>query len=1091
MSATPCAAASDPDPRVEELRLAIALNGGVSLAVWMGGCAVELDRARRAGESQDHPRVYDSLCRCLGRQLVVDILTGTSAGGINGALLGAAMVKGRRLDPTFIRDRWVQLGDLGKLLHDPDETAPTALMDGQMFHRELLQTFQGILGDDEDAPGYAESAIPGEADPRMLVPSLDITMTDVRGVERRFRDSWGGELIAKEHRPRFEFREAQQFTGKTLAAAARTTASFPVAFEPWRVEGNAKSLAGLPGPTFGIDGGLLDNAPIRAALDLIPTRPATSLVRRYFCYVNADPTVSEETAIGDPPTLAQVGGYVFSLPREAPLVDHLYAVRGAVERSRRSEKVQTDLLHTDLTKLEAVAEAIFESYTRRRTMESLEELLPEPSDATAMRELLEETGGELPWIPRAWQPGKEPRWEWGLRPAQRILHLLLDLLRPAIKKAGEEEGHGGSKADQEKREERRRVLLKTRIDIDAELARLGEARDRVTEPSNLDDPSHFEQKGAGQRVNEAAEEATEQAAKARKAVLAGADAMRACMEKNPDLFPPRTTRALFGPRWPACDHRLHFLRRTLAIEVVRRAFATEADIESAEELHFVQLTPDAPSPIFSARPLRVPGPKSARQKLTGIGLGHFAGFYRRSWRVNDYMWGRLDAAARIVDFLLDMPSGDVGEGVSDGPETRARKRAGLLTEALLQSAGTDASWHLDEVRDGQADGKEATGTLKEWLTTTISAELSAAEGKDGGSLPVTRVLFQRAAQIEVLREELSALREESKKDAKLGSSAKPLELGGRAPADGMRDEVRAIRELYRDGGSLPKELTAPGEEVSNLGLQTITRALFVSLSALRTAKMPLAKHFGTVRPTLLAIAGAVSRNRAYRATVLAGFWAAALFLTSCLVTAKDEGPTFSSIWTLATLAKLVAVLGVLGLALVPGVRFWRKVQRPRNALYVLLLVLSGGALAAILAGWLGDLSLEQIAATPGADLPSEWVLLGPLVALGVTASSRLAGLPARALPVLRWLPFESLLEKTLSKGPLRCVVLLVTFAVVGVYSGIHLVEVLDEESWGDWREWAALTALFAAPACAFFAVALGRGLWLKFRAWLGRLARLT
>ena len=26
----------------------MALNGGVSLAVWMGGCAVELDCARRA-----------------------------------------------------------------------------------------------------------------------------------------------------------------------------------------------------------------------------------------------------------------------------------------------------------------------------------------------------------------------------------------------------------------------------------------------------------------------------------------------------------------------------------------------------------------------------------------------------------------------------------------------------------------------------------------------------------------------------------------------------------------------------------------------------------------------------------------------------------------------------------------------------------------------------------------------------------------------------------------------------------------------------------------------------------------------------------
>ena len=37
-----------PGPAVEEVRVAMALNGGVSLAVWMGGGAVELDCARRA-----------------------------------------------------------------------------------------------------------------------------------------------------------------------------------------------------------------------------------------------------------------------------------------------------------------------------------------------------------------------------------------------------------------------------------------------------------------------------------------------------------------------------------------------------------------------------------------------------------------------------------------------------------------------------------------------------------------------------------------------------------------------------------------------------------------------------------------------------------------------------------------------------------------------------------------------------------------------------------------------------------------------------------------------------------------------------------
>ena len=105
-----------------------------------------------------------------------------------------------------------------------------------------------------------------------LVPDLDVTMTDVVGAGRTFPDEWGHELFAREHAPRFKFREAGHYTAPALAAAARTSASFPVAFAPWKVEGEAAVRAGLARPTYGIDGGVLDNAPIRAALDLIPFR---------------------------------------------------------------------------------------------------------------------------------------------------------------------------------------------------------------------------------------------------------------------------------------------------------------------------------------------------------------------------------------------------------------------------------------------------------------------------------------------------------------------------------------------------------------------------------------------------------------------------------------------------------------------------------------------------------------------------------------------------------------------------------------------------------------------------------------------------
>src|ERR1700742_5110848 len=92
------------DPMTEEVRVAMALNGGVSLAVWMGGCGVELDAARRAHVERGRP-VYTALCEAFARVLVLDVMSGASAGGINGALLAAAIVNGRRLEADFVRNQ--------------------------------------------------------------------------------------------------------------------------------------------------------------------------------------------------------------------------------------------------------------------------------------------------------------------------------------------------------------------------------------------------------------------------------------------------------------------------------------------------------------------------------------------------------------------------------------------------------------------------------------------------------------------------------------------------------------------------------------------------------------------------------------------------------------------------------------------------------------------------------------------------------------------------------------------------------------------------------------------------------------------------
>lgn len=1067
-----------PESGCEEIRLALAMNGGVSLAVWMGGCAAELDCARRAGGDEEKAKrkdegVYDVLADCFGRRLTIDILTGTSAGGINAALLGGTMAQGGELPPKFLREKWIKLGDLGKILHDPGEESPQALMDGDLFYKELLKAFKELQ--QRESTPHARS--------RARTPALDVTMTDVLGVERRFRDAWGGELIAREHRPRFKFRKREHFTAEGLADAARTSASFPFAFEPWQVQGDSRVLAGLPGKTWGIDGGLLDNAPIRDALEMIPSRRASIVVRRYFCYVNGDPFASEETTIEKMPGLAQVGGYAVNLPRVAPLVDHLYAIRDAVERPSRTAEAQEELLGMDLTHLEGVAATLFETYAKRRTLESLEEILPEPSDARATFDQLRETEGCLPWIPRQWDPGREASWEWGLRPAQRILHLALDLLRPAI--AATTEDSEGRK--------RRRAVLASRVEIESRLERLGEAHEQVTSADATGDPSKFREEGPAALVNAACMEATTRKSEAREAVEAGVRELRACITTHQALFEKvfegsPTPKTLFGCSADSMEEISCFIRRALSIEVVRRAFASEVDIESAERLEFVQLTPEAPSPLFSANPIHLPGPASAKQKLTGVGLGHFAGFYRRAWRANDFMWGRLDASSRIVDLFLDAPSPDFGEGATEpDAETRIRKRAEKLSAYLWERASVRKDvWMIEEVlraaeTETQEDDPELT--LKKAITDELKAAEVQADKQNGPQLPLIRALFQRAAQAEVLRSELPELLKESENDRKLGSGAKPLKLPEVKEEESLEPQVKTLRAIYDKQRSLPEELTGSGEAVSDLGLQTITHASFVGLAALRTAGMPMSKYLGFARPPLLAIAGTVANRWWIRATAMLGFWAAAMFLASRIVTERfnphgtpaeqAEVPLeFEAVWTPGTLLMVTALLGVVGFVLVPGLRARNGVSPVKNFFFALGLTLSGGVLAGALAMIVRDLHLDRVFFTPGAENPPEWILWAVLALLGVASLSRFP-LPPRTQKVLR-----PLLEKLSRNGTWTCALLAVTFVVLSAFTVQSLTGIVDESvlhhEAAHWRGIAAVVALVGAPLAAGLAVSLGR-----------------
>src|SRR5581483_11015629 len=129
--------------REKELRLALVCFGGVSLAIYMHGISKEILKLVRAsaalhrigdrGERQrarffdsadvadpeyDTESVYFELLREIGREIdlrvVVDIVAGASAGGINGTMLARAL--SHDLQMAGLRELWLEKADVGVLL---------------------------------------------------------------------------------------------------------------------------------------------------------------------------------------------------------------------------------------------------------------------------------------------------------------------------------------------------------------------------------------------------------------------------------------------------------------------------------------------------------------------------------------------------------------------------------------------------------------------------------------------------------------------------------------------------------------------------------------------------------------------------------------------------------------------------------------------------------------------------------------------------------------------------------------------------------------------------------------------------------------
>ena len=130
-----------------ELRLAVTMTGGVSLAVWMGGVASEfLSFVRSTDPDLAEPRwnAYRRLLEISQLEPRIDVISGSSAGGINGALLAYAIAN--RVDSLKSVGRlWRDQGDILTLLRSVRESRPPSLLRGdEQFLPELNKAFSAL-----------------------------------------------------------------------------------------------------------------------------------------------------------------------------------------------------------------------------------------------------------------------------------------------------------------------------------------------------------------------------------------------------------------------------------------------------------------------------------------------------------------------------------------------------------------------------------------------------------------------------------------------------------------------------------------------------------------------------------------------------------------------------------------------------------------------------------------------------------------------------------------------------------------------------------------------------------------------------------
>ena len=334
-----------PVQKTREVRFGLVMYGGVSLAIYIFGVSREFFSLVRGRG------VYRLIKALTASDVVVDVISGTSAGGINGILLSYALAN--ECEFGSCAELWRKSGDIAKLLRNPStDRDHRSVLDGENYYQrnleEAFQAMKPITNSAEDASTIAEL-------------DLFVTGTDLAGDTYNVVDAAGHVVEVKDHRAVFllqhrkgrkeHFKESET-TREALAKLARITSCFPAAFPPVHVEtvedptsdferlspdGRITLWGQLRNSKYFVDGGVLDNKPFTQTIRAIFFRTAERAVDRRLFYVEPDPErfARDRQKPKEPDFLEPILDSLVGIPGYESIADDLRLIQERNSRIKR------------------------------------------------------------------------------------------------------------------------------------------------------------------------------------------------------------------------------------------------------------------------------------------------------------------------------------------------------------------------------------------------------------------------------------------------------------------------------------------------------------------------------------------------------------------------------------------------------------------------------------------------------------------------------------------------------------------------------------------------------------------------------------